>query len=242
MIAVTPVGRDGRHAGGDARWRASTARRWSRSINVVGSAITRGRGRAALPAGRPGDRVASTKAFVTTHDGALPAGAVLAAAMRGTLRARTSAQADAARRCRRWPSRAAHVAETPARPTPYERLARRLHEEQATSCSSGAAPVPDRAGGGAEAEGDLVHPRRGLPGGRDEARADRADRRRTCRVVASRRRRTSTRRSVSNVEEVKARDGDGDRRSPPRATKSIARPCRRGDLRARGRWTSWCRC
>ena len=31
--------------------------------------------------------------------------------------------------------------------------------------------LPGRARGRAEAEGDLVHPRRGLPGGRDEARA-----------------------------------------------------------------------
>ena len=45
-------------------------------------------------------------------------------------------------------------------------------------------PVPrprhqlsDRARGRAEAEGDLVHPRRRLSGRRDEARADRADRR-----------------------------------------------------------------
>ena len=37
--------------------------------------------------------------------------------------------------------------------------------------------LPGGARGGAEAEGDLLHPRRGLPRRRDEARADRADRR-----------------------------------------------------------------
>ena len=37
--------------------------------------------------------------------------------------------------------------------------------------------LPDRARGRAQAEGDLVHPRRGLRRGRDEARADRAHRR-----------------------------------------------------------------
>src|SRR5205814_104537 len=37
--------------------------------------------------------------------------------------------------------------------------------------------LPGRARGGAQAEGDLLHPRRGLPGGRDEARADRAHQR-----------------------------------------------------------------
>ena len=37
--------------------------------------------------------------------------------------------------------------------------------------------ISDRARGRAQAQRDLVHPRRGLRGGRDEARADRADRR-----------------------------------------------------------------
>ena len=37
--------------------------------------------------------------------------------------------------------------------------------------------LPGRARGRAEAQGDLLHPRRGLPGGRDEARPHRADRR-----------------------------------------------------------------
>ena len=37
--------------------------------------------------------------------------------------------------------------------------------------------LPGRARGRAQAQGDLLHPRRGLSGGGDEARADRADRR-----------------------------------------------------------------
>ena len=41
-------------------------------------------------------------------------------------------------------------------------------------------PVPDRARGRAQAQGALLHPRRGLPGRRDEARPHRADRRRAC--------------------------------------------------------------
>ena len=36
-------------------------------------------------------------------------------------------------------------------------------------------PLSHRSGGRAEAEGDLLHSRRGLPGGRDEARAQRVD-------------------------------------------------------------------
>jgi glucosamine--fructose-6-phosphate aminotransferase (isomerizing) len=38
-------------------------------------------------------------------------------------------------------------------------------------------PVSDRPRGGAQAQGDLLHPRRGLRGRRDEARTDRPDRR-----------------------------------------------------------------
>ena len=67
--------------------------------------------------------------------------------------------------------------------------------------------VPDRARGRAQAQGDLVHPRRGLRRRRDEARPDRADRRaaagRRARAAAAR----ATRRSMSNLAEVRARQG-----------------------------------
>ena len=52
-----------------------------------------------------------------------------------------------------------------------------------------------RARGRAQAEGDLVHPDRGVLGGRDEARADRAPRRGRRRSSSSRRTSTSTTRS-----------------------------------------------
>ena len=54
--------------------------------------------------------------------------------------------------------------------------------------------LSDRARRRAEAEGNLVHPRRGLSGRRDEARADRAHRRGTCRSSRSRRTITCSRR------------------------------------------------
>ena len=54
--------------------------------------------------------------------------------------------------------------------------------------------LPDRARRRAEAEGDLVHPRRGLSGRRDEARADRAHRRADAGRRASRRTITCSRR------------------------------------------------
>ena len=60
--------------------------------------------------------------------------------------------------------------------------------------------------GRAQAQGNLLHPHRGLCRRRDEARADRADRR-----VAGgggRQRRTGLREVVSNIEEVRARGAD----------------------------------
>ena len=61
-------------------------------------------------------------------------------------------------------------------------LARELWPLHATSSILGRGhPLPARPRGRAQAEGDLLRPRRGLPGRRDEARAHRPDRRRTCR-------------------------------------------------------------
>ena len=54
--------------------------------------------------------------------------------------------------------------------------------------------LSDRARRRAQAEGNLLHPRRGLPGRRDEARADRAHRRADAGRRASRRTTTSSRR------------------------------------------------
>ena len=72
--------------------------------------------------------------------------------------------------------------------------------------------LPDRARGRAEAEGDLLHPRRGLSGRRDEARADRADRRGPAGRRASPPTTASSRRRSANIQEAKARGGAGDRR------------------------------
>ena len=68
-------------------------------------------------------------------------------------------------------------------------------------------PLPDRPRGRAQAEGDLLHPRRGLPGRRDEARADRAHRRGPAGRGAVRRRTRVYEKMLSNLQEVKARDG-----------------------------------
>ena len=67
--------------------------------------------------------------------------------------------------------------------------------------------LPDRARRRAEAEGDFLHPRRGLSRRRDEARSDRAHRR----GPAGRRRSPPTtrcsKRSIGNIQEAKARGG-----------------------------------
>ena len=67
--------------------------------------------------------------------------------------------------------------------------------------------LPDRARRRAEAQGDLLHPRRGLCRRRDEARADRADRRAACRSSCWRRATTCSTRPPRNFEQVKARGG-----------------------------------
>ena len=67
--------------------------------------------------------------------------------------------------------------------------------------------LSDRARGRAQAEGNLLHPRRGLPGRRDEARPDRAHRR----ADAGRRRIAPHdhvfEKMIGNMQEVKARGG-----------------------------------
>ena len=73
---------------------------------------------------------------------------------------------------------------------------------------------PDRAGRRAEAEGDFLHPRGRLSGGRDEAWAERADRRESAgggagdaRSGESKRAALLYEKTVSNIQEVKAREG-----------------------------------
>jgi len=132
-------------------------------VNVVGSTIAReDDGGIYLHAG-PEIGVASTKAF-TSQVVALALFALKLARKRGlsVVRGMELAQALAALpgQIQEILDRAGemeHIAEFPV-PGPRREL-------------------PRRARGGAEAEGDLVHPRRGISGGRDEARAHCAHRR-----------------------------------------------------------------
>ena len=66
---------------------------------------------------------------------------------------------------------------------------------------------PTALEGRSQAQGDQLHPRRGISGGRDEARVRSRSSTRTCRSYSSRRTTRCSIKVVSNVQEVKARGG-----------------------------------
>ena len=174
-----------------ARWRSSSrsrARRPTRSArcakrsgsaraviaicNVVGSMATREADGTVYTHAGPEIGVASTKAF-TCQLVALHLLAIALGQARGTLDARTRARADrtSSNSCRSRIEQALKLddadqgAVEQAAAAPRLPLPRPRHQ------------LSDRARRRAEAEGDLVHPRRGLSGRRNEARPDRAHRR-----------------------------------------------------------------
>ena len=142
--------------------------------NVVDSAIPRSSHGALYTHAGPEIGVASTKCF-TAQLAALALLAIHLGRRTGTLTPDAAAQADR-------PS-------SPASRTRWSRRSRRLGDMAGARAGATrhardflflgrGTQLPDRARGRAQAEGDLVHPRRGLRRRRDEARPDRADRRR----------------------------------------------------------------
>ena len=100
----------------------------------------------------------------------------------------------------------------------YEELARKPVPRHRFPVPGPRHSLPHRARRRAEAEGDLLHPRRRLSGRRDEARAQRADRRESARGGARHARPDRARASsccyektLSNIQEVKARERHRDR-------------------------------
>ncbi len=203
---TTSSSRSARAARRSTRWRrCEAAKKPARTVlavaNVLDSAIPRASDgvlytHAGLEIG-----VASTKCF-TTQLAALLMLAVYLGRRRGTLpdetRAACSTRSGTLPAQMREVSRQAEDVET--------------HRADSTSahatCSSSdaALQLPDRARRRAQAQGDLVHPRRGLRRRRDEARSDRAHRR------GHARRRglpegQPLREGLSNMQEVKAREG-----------------------------------
>ena len=150
-------------------------RKGARSIaicNVVGSMATREADGTIYTHAGPEIGVASTKAF-TSQLVALYLLALYLAEVRGvalggraprrTSRRCCSCRSSSSRRSRRAPQ--------------IEEIAGALPQPRRLPVPRPRHQLPDRARGRAEAEGDLLHPRRGLSGRRDEARPDRAHRR-----------------------------------------------------------------
>ncbi len=206
------------------RWRRSGRRkrrgaRVLRVCNVVDSAIPR-----ASPTARstrtPGPRSASRRRRRSPRSS--PRCALLAiylGARRGTLTPRAARELldGAGARCR---TRCATSLEHDAQ---LQVLARRYGDARDFLFLGRGLELPDRARGRAQAQGDLLHPRRGLRRRRDEARPDRADRRARCRSSCSRRAGRATRRSLSNLDEVRGARRQGHRDRDATATTRSAR-------------------
>ena len=141
-------------------------------VNVPESAIAR-ESHVVLPTlAGPEIGVASTKAF-TTQLTVLLVAAIAAGRARGVL-----SQEEEARLANALIELPAHINEALNLGGAVS-AHRRGHPRRGARCALPRARLvlPDRARGRAEAQGDLLHPRRGLCRRRDEARADRADRR-----------------------------------------------------------------
>ena len=115
--------------------------------------------------------VASTKAF-TCQLAALAALAIAAGRARGVL-----AESDEQRLVRALIEVPRHLAEALALEPQIEQLARDLAKSPRRALSRPRHQLPDRARRRAQAQGNLLHPRRRLCGGRTQARPDRAHRR-----------------------------------------------------------------
>ena len=146
-----------------ARWRSAT----SPEARMVRETQLRFLTRAGAEIG-----VASTKAF-TTQLAALFLLALALAKLRGRLDAAGRA-ARICRRCATCPRRSARRSRSSRRSIAW---AERFADEGARAVPRPRHALPDRAGRRAQAQGNLLHPRRGLSGRRAQARAAGAGRR-----------------------------------------------------------------
>ena len=166
------IRRDRRHAGGAALCQdagPAASSRWSTSPRARWRARPT---RCCATLAGPEIGVASTKAF-TTQLVVLACFAIALARARGKIDAAREAQLSTA--LTEVPSRATEVL---AMTSAHRRRSRTIIAEARDVLYLGRGTAyPAGARGRAEAQGDLLHPRRGLCRRRDEARADRADRR-----------------------------------------------------------------
>ena len=167
------VGRDGRHARRRCARRSSKGARSIAICNVVGSMATREADGTVYTHAGPEIGVASTKAFTTQ----LVALHLLALLPRPGRAARSTPETSTPHieALLQLPQLLEQTLKL--RPARSRRSPTRFYERTRLPVPRPRHQLPDRARRRAEAEGDHLHPRRGLSGRRDEARADRADRR-----------------------------------------------------------------
>jgi glucosamine--fructose-6-phosphate aminotransferase (isomerizing) len=141
-------------------------------VNAIGSQAARVTdGHIYMQAG-PEIGVASTKAFTASVTDQLPAGALPGAGARGRLLSRAERARPDPRCLATLPGLAGELLEGAWRGrTLSPRLAERFHTYHNFMYLGRGMQLPDRARRRAQAQGDQLHPRRGLCRGRDEARS-----------------------------------------------------------------------
>ena len=139
--------------------------------NVVGSMATREADGTVYTHAGPEIGVASTKAF-TSQLVALQLLALYMAQVRGTLRPN-----EIRRHIDELLQLPQIIEQAVKASAAMDKVAERFYNRTGLPVPRPRHQLPDRARGRAEAEGDLLHPRRGVSGRRDEARANRAHRR-----------------------------------------------------------------
>ena len=224
------VGRDGRHAGGAARGQDARAPRSIAICNVVGSMATREADGTHLHARRAGDRRRVDQGVHVAAGRAATCSALHLGQVRGALTPRRrKPHIDALLQLPLLLEQTLKLRRRRSRRSPA-----RFHTRTRLPVPRPRHQLPDRARRRAEAEGDLLHPRRGLSGRRDEARADRAHRR----ADAGRRDRAARRRLREDDRQHPG--GEGARRLGHRADdRAATTSCARSSIR---RATSSSRC
>ena len=164
----------------------------------------RGRRARSTPTPGPEIGVASTKAFTTPARRAATCWRCISAEVRGTL-----SQPSAASRTSTALMQLPQVARRQRckRAKQIEEHRRAVPQPHRLPVPGPRHQLPDRARRRAQAQGDLLHPRRRLSGRRDEARPDRAHRRDRCRWSRWRPHDHVFEKMLGNIQEAKARGG-----------------------------------
>jgi glucosamine--fructose-6-phosphate aminotransferase (isomerizing) len=166
--------------------------------------------------------VASTKAFTASATDLYLLAIYLGQARGAAPAERSRASSAPCPRCRGWP---ASCWKMRLAQRPLSRAGRALSHLSQLPLPGPRHQLPHRAGRRAQAQGDQLHPRRGLPRGRDEARPDCADRRHD----ADRRRRPARQRLRQDAQPGGAGQG-AQRAGAGRGPRRRCRDARQGRL------------